>query len=98
MKQILDEAKFLLAKVTDQPILEAEILLAVVLKKPRSFLHTASEWQLSHDEVKQFNNYIARRCNKEPIAYMIGSKEFWSLELLVSADTLIPRPETELLV
>lgn len=98
IRHLLESAKPLLAQMTDQPLLEAEMLLAFVLKKPRSFLHAWHEHKPSDNEIEQFTHYVKRRCNKEPIAYLTGSKEFWSLEFLVSPDTLIPRPETELLV
>lgn len=98
IQQSLQEAKNNLATITDNPILEAEILLAYVLGKLRSYLHTYPEQTLTGEQVKQFAEYVQRRCNKEPIAYITGTKEFWSLELRVTPDTLIPRPETELLV
>ncbi len=98
IQQLLQEAKRTLALMTDQPALEAELLLAEILKTSRLFLHTWPEKEVSEEEVRRFDNYIKRRCQKEPIAYIIGKREFWSLEFLVSPATLIPRPETELLV
>jgi len=98
IQQVLSQAKTLLSVVTDHPLFEAEILLAHVLDASRSYLHTSGETGLSHDQGKQFANCLLRRCNREPIAYITGSREFWSLNLSVTQDTLIPRPETELLV
>jgi release factor glutamine methyltransferase len=98
IQQTLHEARECLAKMTDRPVLEAEILLAHVLGKSRVFLHTFPEFTLSADQIEQFTSFIKRRCNKEPVAYITGSREFWSLPLMVSPDTLIPRPESELLV
>lgn len=96
--QTLLEAKNQLVLIVDDPQLEAEILLAHVLEKPRSYLHAWPDSHLSHDQIEQFIKCLHRRCNKEPIAYITGVREFWSLDFLVTADTLIPRPETELLV
>lgn len=91
-------AKHQLAVVADNPVLEAEVLLSHVLKKPRTYLHAWSEKSLSENELIQYADCLARRREREPIAYITGSREFWSLDLLVTKDTLIPRPETEMLV
>jgi release factor glutamine methyltransferase len=94
----LKTAKDKLSLITESPLLEAEILLAHILKQPRIYLHTWPERMLSADEQQQFDEIIQRRSHREPIAYITGIKEFWSLELVVNPDVLIPRPETELLV
>lgn len=94
----LNQAKIKLSSVADHPVLEAELLLAYVFNKPRSFLYTSRERELSQVETKRFFNFIERRCQKEPIAYLLHQKEFWSLNFFVSPHTLIPRPETELLI
>jgi release factor glutamine methyltransferase len=78
--------------------LEAEILLAHVLKVPRIYLYTHQSQLLSKKEMASFQDVLARRCRGEPIAYLLGYKEFWSLELAVDSNTLIPRPDTEVLV
>lgn len=78
--------------------LEAEILLAHVLAKPRSHLRTWPEQLLQESRQRLFFDLIARRAAGEPIAYLTGQREFWSLQLAVNPHTLIPRPETELLV
>ena len=78
--------------------LDMEILLARVLAKPRSYLHSHSETTLTDEQLAQFQQYLARRQDDEPIAYILGHKEFWSLDLQVNQNVLIPRPETELLV
>lgn len=77
---------------------DAEILLARVLGKPRSWLYAYPEALLDECQYSDFHSLLARRERGEPVAQIIGSREFWSLELLVTEDTLIPRPETELLV
>lgn len=77
---------------------EAEILLAHVLGKTRTWLHTWPERVLTAEEQAAFEGLLQRRLVGEPIAYLVGTRAFWSLDLTVTGDTLIPRPETELLV
>jgi release factor glutamine methyltransferase len=83
---------------SDSPQLDAEILLAHVLGKPRSYLFAWPEKQLPPDAVSAFRSLIERRIAGEPVAYLTGRRDFWSLTLTVSPDVLIPRPDTELLV
>lgn len=83
---------------SDSAKLDTELLLAYVLGKSRTFLFTWPEKTLNEQEVDVFQTLFARRKTGEPVAHLIGSKDFWSLDLKVTADTLIPRPETELLV
>lgn len=78
--------------------LEAEILLAHVLKKDRVYLYANYEAPVNTNERAIYKEYIKRRIKSEPIAYITGHKEFMSLDLFVSPEVLIPRPETELLV
>lgn len=80
------------------PRMDAEILLAFCLQKPRSHLFTWPEHGLSDANWQTFQTLLSRRQAGEPIAYITGEREFWSLNLQVSPSTLIPRPETELLV
>jgi len=80
------------------PRLEAEILLAHALRVSRTYLYAYADKPLSAQEVAQFRALIARRLLGRPVAYLVGEKEFWSLTLQVNEFTLIPRPETELLV
>lgn len=87
-----------LSDVTDVPELEAEILLTHALQTNRSHLRAWPEKSLTELEQKHFFQQVNRRIQGEPIAYITGKQEFWSLELTVTPDTLIPRPETELLV
>lgn len=82
----------------DDTRLEAEILLAHVLNVSRAYLHTWPEKNLTAEQEKDFFSCISKRAQGEPIAYLIGHREFWSLDLIVTPDVLIPRPETELLV
>jgi len=82
----------------DQPGLDAEVLLAHVLKKPRVYLHAWPEAELSQDQELQFLDMIRQRAAGQPVAYLTGQREFWSMNFAVTPDSLIPRPETELLV
>ncbi|MGE0080857.1 MAG: peptide chain release factor N(5)-glutamine methyltransferase [Thiohalomonadaceae bacterium] len=77
---------------------EAEILLAHVLGHTRTWLYTWPEHALTDDQWTTYQQLLARRVKGEPIAHLIGRREFWSLDLAVSVDTLIPRHETEVLV
>lgn len=83
---------------SDTPRLDTELLLAHVLEKPRSYLLTWPERELSAEQLTQFETLMARRQQGEPVAYLLGEQGFWSLALQVSPDTLIPRPDTERLV
>lgn len=87
-------------KLADSPSsrLDAEILLAKVMGKPRSWFFAHAEALVDLDIQRRFNELVARRATGEPIAYLVGEREFWSLRLKVTPDVLIPRPETELLV
>ena len=78
--------------------LDCECLLSFVLQKDRTFLYTWPERRLSQDQQQSFDQLMQRREQGEPIAHILGEKEFWSLPLLVDNSTLIPRPETERLV
>ncbi len=78
--------------------MEAELLLASVLEKDRTWLRTWPDHILRPDQGQTFEILIRRRQKGEPIAYILGQRDFWTLTLTVTADTLIPRPETELLV
>ena len=85
-------------KDSDSPRADAEILLAHVMQRPRSYFVAWPEAQLSLDESVAFAALLARRAAGEPVAYVLGSRGFYGLELTVSPAVLIPRPETELLV
>jgi release factor glutamine methyltransferase len=78
--------------------LEAEVLLGHVLNVPRSHLYAWPEIILTKQQETYYQELLKRRRQGEPIAYLTGKKEFWSLELQITDATLIPRPETELLV
>ena len=77
---------------------DAEALLLHVLGQPRGWLFTHGGDALTPDQSSRFDELIARREAGEPVAYLTGSRGFWTLDLEVTPDTLIPRSETELLV
>jgi release factor glutamine methyltransferase len=95
---VLDAAAARLATVSETARLDAEILLGRSIDMPRSYLFTHPEDVLDDRTFERFDSLLQRRMNGEPMAYIMGTREFWSHELLVSAATLVPRPETELLV
>jgi len=78
--------------------LDAEILLSFVLKKPREFIFSHPEKNLKTYEFKNLKTLLGRRARGEPIAYIVGEKEFYNLKFKVNRGVLIPRPETELIV
>lgn len=82
----------------DTARLDAEILLAYVLDKPRSFLYTWPDHLLSDEQANAFADLLRRNQEGEPVAYLVGYQEFWSMPFKVNSATLIPRPETEQLV
>jgi release factor glutamine methyltransferase len=83
---------------TPSPGLDAEILLAFALECSRTDLYRDRDRLIEDERLKQYQRLIEERAHGVPIAYLTGHREFWSLDLLVSRATLIPRPETELLV
>ena len=78
--------------------LDSEILLSKILNQTREELLINLDKKVSLKNIKQFNKLIKRRSNREPIAYILRKKEFWSKNFVVNKNTLIPRPETELMV
>lgn len=98
LRDLLVDAAQRLAAVSDTPRLDAELLLAAALERPRSYLHAWPERAAEPEPAARFAAGLARRLTGEPVAYLLGRWEFWSLALEVTPDTLIPRSETELLV
>ncbi len=82
----------------ESPRRDAEILLEHVTGKARTYILAFGETQLTADQQAQLDDLLARRKAGEPVAHLVGEREFWSLPLYVSAATLIPRPDTECLV
>ena len=98
LRSLVRQATDRLATGSASPQLDAELLLCHVLGKPRSYLLAWPEAIPTDDQRAMFETLLKRREHGEPIAYLIGEREFWSLPIRVTADVLIPRPETELLV
>jgi release factor glutamine methyltransferase len=96
IRQLLEQATRLLN--TESARLDAEVLLGHVLQKTRSHFHAWPEKPVPAASHKRFTELLRRRLAGEPVAYLTGEREFWSLSLTVTPDTLIPRPETETLV
>jgi len=78
--------------------LDAEIILSNIMGVTREFLIVNNNLNISKNIIKQYNFLVKRRINREPVAYIIGKKEFWSEDFVVNNTTLVPRPETELLI
>lgn len=97
IQQALQRASELKA-VSDSYRLDTELLLAEALSQTREYLHTWPERSIAPEQERLFGQLFARRVNGEPLAYILGRKDFWDFQLLVNDSVLIPRPETELLV
>jgi len=82
----------------ESPSVDAKVILANILEKPQTFLFTWPDKTLDALQITHFENAIARRKKGEPVAYIVGKRDFWTLSLFTSPDTLIPRPDTEVLV
>jgi len=98
IKQQLEWASQVLYSISCSASLDSEILLAFCLKKNRSYLMTWPEQELDEDQLKCFHDLVHRRLQPQPIAYLTGTREFYSMALDTTPATLVPRPETEMLV
>ncbi len=98
IKTALQTAIDVLVSSSDSPALDAEVLLSHILEKPRSYFRAWPERTLTADQTQAYAQLIDRRVCGEPIAHILGRREFWSLDFEVTPATLIPRPETERLV
>jgi release factor glutamine methyltransferase len=96
--ELLSSAARALAGASDTPALDAQVLLAHVLGTSRARLISHADEERSETERAAYERLIEKRASGEPVAYVVGFKEFWSLRLAVSRAVLVPRPETELLV
>ena len=83
---------------SESALLDAQVLLAYVLDKETIYLMTWPERDISIDQQSQFEDLIAKRSSGVPVAHLVGIREFWSLPIKVNDSTLIPRPDTEMLV
>jgi release factor glutamine methyltransferase len=99
IRSLIDEGAARLARVTAAPRREAEVLLGAALGRTRAWLLTHPEERiLDCEATDRYEAFVTRRALGEPVAYLLGEKEFWSLALAVGPGVLIPRPETERLV
>lgn len=99
VRALLDEGAARLGGVSGDPRREAEVLLGAALGRSRAWLlANPAERILDCDATDRYEAFVTRRMHGEPVAYLLGEKEFWSLPLAVRPGVLVPRPETELLV
>ena len=99
IQQVLEQATISLTQVDEADArFDAQVLLSHILHTERSFLYAYPEHELTPEQEQQYQALIERRSRGEPVAYLIGHKEFYGLDFLVDQRVLIPRPETELLV
>jgi len=98
IKNIMSDLSVKLSKVSSSPELDSEILLMKALRVSRAYLYTYNEKVIPDSKKKLLEELVNRRMNKEPIAYILGKKEFWSRDFYINQHTLIPRPESEMLV
>lgn len=98
IKHHLSLGTSLLSKVSDSARLDTQILLSFILDKEISYFYTWPEKQINSQQLSAFNALLQERLLGKPIAYITGVKEFWSLPLQCNESTLIPRPDTEILV
>ncbi|WP_341210149.1 peptide chain release factor N(5)-glutamine methyltransferase [Alteromonas stellipolaris] len=83
---------------SESPAVDAKVLLSHVIDKTQVYLFTWPDKRLSADELSHFKTLVAKRVQGIPVAYLTGSRDFWTLHLATSPHTLIPRPDTEVLV
>ena len=98
LKIIQWTTEYLKGKGIENSRLDSEVLLAHLLKLDRVGLYLNFDRPLSREELSSFREMVKRRGAREPLQYIIGRQEFWSLDFKVTPDVLIPRPETEILV
>ena len=91
-------ARSRIAACSETARLDAELLLAFCLDKPRSYLYSRPDQALSESSWQRYQELVRKRLEPTPIAYLLGSREFYSLEFSTTPAALVPRPETELLV
>src|SRR5512142_341944 len=98
MPHLLSDITNSLSSISDTPALDASVLLAHILKKPRTWVLAHPELLLTTEQQNQLNESLAQLESGEPFPYVLGHWEFFGLDFDVTPDVLIPRPETELLV
>jgi release factor glutamine methyltransferase len=98
IKHQLERASGILYSISCNAQLDSEVLLAHCLGKPRSYLMTWPERELTPEQLDCFSDLLRRRLQPQPVAYLVGQREFYSMEFSTTPATLVPRPETEMLV
>jgi release factor glutamine methyltransferase len=98
IKTLIARAANTLSSHSDSPLLDAEVLLGFVLGKPRTYLRAWCDNTLTDQQLAAFAKLIEQRQQGIPIAYLTGTREFWSRDFMVTAEVLIPRPDSELLI
>lgn len=98
LELIREASAYLAKKGVSSPRLDAELLMGRVLGCGRVELYLRFDQPLTQEELDRFRELLRRRARREPLAYILGAKEFWSLSFKVNQSVLIPRPETETLV
>ncbi|WP_110457819.1 peptide chain release factor N(5)-glutamine methyltransferase [Shewanella algidipiscicola] len=98
LAEALQWASSQLVEISDTAKLDAEVMLLHVIHKPRSYLYTWPDERITSEQSAAFQQMVARRAIGTPIAHIVGEREFWSLPFMVNPTTLIPRPDTEILV
>ncbi len=98
IRKALRDAAARLGAVSDSARLDAELLLSRAIDMPRSYVFAHPDETLDDATLGRLAASVERRLGGEPIAYILGTREFWSLNLMVTPSTLVPRPETETLV
>ena len=95
ISDVLEDARRRLEALSDSARLDAELLLARAIDMPRSYLFAHPEEPLDELAIARFRETLGRRLAGEPMAYITGRREFWSLELMVTPATLVPRPNVQ---
>ena len=95
---VKDASKLLKNNMINSYMLDAEVILSSLLNVSKEYIQVNDNLDISDNIIKKYNSAINRRIKKEPVAYILNKKEFWSKNFYVNKHTLIPRPETELLI
>lgn len=98
IEQLVKRGTDALIETSNSARLDAEVLLAFALGKNRSYLRAWNDKELDEEAISQFETLISERLKGVPVAYLTGTREFWSRDFFVSPDVLIPRPDTEILI